>query len=116
MKHTIYALVDPNTNRVRYVGRTCKTVAQRLCGHLSPGKERESWPVYQWIRSLRPQEPIIVVLQEVEQIKTACGRPGQYEDSVASAEVKWMKRFERSQLFNAINRVSRAYRKLVNTP
>jgi hypothetical protein len=35
---------------------------------------------------------------------------------VAAAETKWMKRFERSGIFNWIDQRSRAYRRLVNPP
>jgi hypothetical protein len=94
------------------VGQTRKTVAERLQGHLFPGKQHESLPVYEWIRSLRPQQLIIVVLQEVEYEKIR--KEGRYESSAAAAETKWMKRFERSRIFNSVNRNSGAYRRLVN--
>ena len=34
MKHTIYALVDPNTHQVRYVGRTAQPPTLRFQNHV----------------------------------------------------------------------------------
>jgi hypothetical protein len=39
---------------------------------------------------------------------------GKYESRGEAAETKWMKRFERSPLFNTIKRNSRIYKRLVN--
>lgn len=110
MKYTIYALVDPNTREVRYVGQTGLTVAKRIQYHLWTAR-KDARPVYAWMRGLLPAVPIIVVLQEIER---PAGPVEQGGNSVLRAEIKWMKRFERSPLLCSINRDSRAYRDLVN--
>src|SRR5690348_11859576 len=115
MTHRIYALVDPETLLVRYVGRTSQTPQKRLAHHLSAARRNVQRPVYDWIRSITPARPIIVVLQEVDhaRVKRTDGQ-SRYESTVSAAETKWMKRFERSRIFNAIDRSSGAYRRLVN--
>lgn len=119
MKATIYALVDPNTNQVRYVGRTRQTPEQRLAAHLKPGNN--SHPVYAWMRSLQPALPVLVILQEgisTERKSSGTHRAGTYKQWTPDdrAEVKWMKRFERSPLLCSIPRDTDAYRTLVNPP
>jgi hypothetical protein len=113
MTHIVYALVDPNTLQVRYVGRTSQTAARRLRHHLGAARRGSPKSVYAWIRSIAPALPIIVVLQEVEHARIK-RNDGLYETTVAAAETKWMKRFERSKIFNSIDRSSGAYRRLVN--
>jgi hypothetical protein len=115
-KHIIYALVDPNTHQVRYVGQTCKTQKKRLYAHLSAAGRNFQKPVYDWIRGRAPEKPWIVVLQEIEnKIIKSDNRTG-YESAATAAEIKWMKRFQRSRLFNSILTNSRAYKRLVNQP
>jgi len=117
MKSYIYALVDPLTLRVRYVGQTNQTPKQRWRGHLNDAQSRNSKPLHAWINSLWPKHPLIVVLDVVEK-KYVPAWPdgnGATESTVNAAEMKWMKRFERSGLlFNVINRTCRVYRRLVN--
>jgi NUMOD3 motif len=60
----IYALCDPQSGEVRYVGQTRDMVA-RLCKHMrdvrySPPGSRH---VLDWIRSLAPVEPDVVILE-----------------------------------------------------
>lgn len=110
MTYTIYALVDPNTREVRYVGQTGLTVAKRLRYHLWTAR-KDPRPVYEWMRGLRPAAPIIVILQHIER---PAGPVDPGDNSVLRAEIKWMKRFERSPLLCSINRNCRAYRELVN--
>jgi hypothetical protein len=99
--------------QVRYVGRTSQKPSRRLGHHLSAAQRGVSRPVYDWIRSLGPARPILIVLQEVEYARIK--RPdGLYESTPAAAETKWMKRFERSRILNSIDRRSAAYRRLVN--
>lgn len=113
MKHAIYALADPNTHEVRYVGQTSRTLAKRLYDHMTAARRNVRTPLYDWIRRLSPERPVIVLLQTVHNEKVADSR-GKYESTAITAETKWMKRFERSQLLTPIARDSRAYRKLVN--
>lgn len=113
LTHIIYALADPDTHQVRYVGRTGQTAQQRLSHHLGAARRGHTAPVYDWIRGLAPRVPLLIILQELRNQKIALP-DGVYESTVEAAETKWMKRFERSQLFNRIKRHSRVYRRLVN--
>lgn len=113
MKHIIYALVDPQTRQVRYVGRTSQTLKQRLGHHLTAARRNVQKPVYAWIRSIAPETPIAVILQEVEYSRYARAK-GVYETTTEAAETKWMKRFERSGILNSINRHTKAYQRLIN--
>jgi hypothetical protein len=110
--HIIYALIDPNTHQVRYVGQTSKTPQERLQQHMYAAR-RNAKPVYDWIRNLAPAKPFIVVLQEVKNETQGRTEDLHYENTAASAETKWMKRFER-YILNAIPRHSAAYQRLVN--
>jgi GIY-YIG catalytic domain len=87
---TIYALVDPHTRHVRYVGRTRLTPAKRLEEHLALAGAGRQKPLYAWIRSLQ-DKPIIVILQEVEGVLG-------YRNSPQAVETKWIKRFRRTAL------------------
>lgn len=63
----IYALVCPNTERIRYVGK-CKDIKSRLSAHVSKAKgEHTKHHCAHWIRSLIQQglRPRIVVLKEL---------------------------------------------------
>lgn len=116
MKATIYALVDPNTHQVRYVGRTRKTINQRLKHHIASAKSGVKSPVYDWIRSLQVV-PVVVVLQDGIDVKrntSGAYSTRRYWTTDAAAETKWMKRFERSQLLCAIPRDSGVYKSLTN--
>lgn len=59
----IYALKDPETEQIRYVGKTEKYLNKRLSGHLS---SKETNHKYHWINSLKVKnlEPIISILEE----------------------------------------------------
>jgi hypothetical protein len=115
--YIIYALADPNTHEVKYVGQTSTTAEARLRHHLGAAQRNVRKPVYDWIRALAPAKPIVVILQTVEYgiVPRGDGPTSRYETTAAAAETKWMKRFERSRLFNSINRNSVAYRRLVNS-
>jgi hypothetical protein len=69
-------------------------------------------PVYDWIRGLLPAKPIIVVLQRIEESTQILN--AKREHKAHAAEVKWMKRFERFQLLQFVDRKRRAYQRLVN--
>ncbi len=118
-KTTVYALVDPHTHQVRYVGRTSKSVAARLREHCQlaenqPKNRHYLRPVYEWIRSLQPEQPVVIVLQEgIDVYQFSPGDRG-YVNTGEQAETKWMKRFERSPLLCSVNRKSWSYRALRN--
>lgn len=68
MKHVIYALIDPrNTNVVRYIGFTKKTLERRLIEHLSDARRGHMNHRCNWIRSLTKDNirPIISIIEEV---------------------------------------------------
>lgn len=109
MKHTIYALVDPNTGLIRYVGRTYDPHV-RLLGHLAAAS-KGSKPVHKWLRDIAPDRPYLIVLQELENTRTADNTIS----NVSVAEAKWLKRFRRTAL-NYIDRRCGADQDFVNSP
>ena len=116
MDYIIYGLIDPNTRKIRYIGQTQQTAEQRLLGHFNDAERRATKPLHFWIRSLRPLCPELVILERVEKRMVSAWPNGKglNESTIMAAEVKWMKRFEQSQLFNIVDRTGRVYRRLVN--
>lgn len=51
-KCIVYALSHPDTNEIRYIGQTIKTIERRFSCHLCKAKSGIKWPVYDWIRKL----------------------------------------------------------------
>jgi hypothetical protein len=92
----IYALVDPLTHLVRYVGQTMR-MDPRYRVHCS-GKDPSTG---MWVRSL-PQAPILVLLETVEQKIVPCKglastrSNSQLIKASTIAETKWIKRFRRT--------------------
>jgi hypothetical protein len=71
----IYALVDPRTLRIRYIGRTCTTLTVRLNGHIQTamrGKKVDKTKE-NWIRELKAEglRPAISLIQE-STLETLC--------------------------------------------
>ena len=67
---TIYTLEDPITNEVRYIGKTKRSLVDRMYSHMSNYKlERERSYKNSWIISLKRQnlKPIIKVLDIIEE-------------------------------------------------
>lgn len=62
----IYALIDPVTDEVRYIGKTETTLKKRYSGHLTDARRGHKRHVYNWIRQLLSLDlaPIIKVLEE----------------------------------------------------
>ena len=62
----IYALKDPNSGDIKYVGKTQDTV-ERLKKHIRDARRdsRKHTPVYQWVNSLvaMGQQPVIEVIE-----------------------------------------------------
>lgn len=76
---TIYALCDPGTVRIRYIGQT-KNLRQRISAHLSSARRGKRLAVCQWIRELNEQ-PSVLVLQECH-------------SSLDAAEMEWIALFD----------------------
>lgn len=69
MKVIIYVLIDPNTLKVRYIGRTSRDLYSRLHSHIHVARyETRKTHKESWIKSLlrNNQIPIIRKLTEVE--------------------------------------------------
>lgn len=63
IKYTIYKLIDPISNEIRYIGLTFNTLKQRLGSHMSePGKSHKC----NWIKKLKSQglKPIIESVED----------------------------------------------------
>lgn len=80
IKYTIYKLIDPNTNQIRYIGLTFNDLKQRLKSHLSePGKSHKNF----WIRKLKKEgfKPLIESVEEnISTYEEACQREIYYID------------------------------------
>lgn len=50
---TLYALVDPRTAQIRYIGRTSQSLVARLRGHCDyAARYRSTTPLMRWLRAL----------------------------------------------------------------
>jgi hypothetical protein len=72
----IYALKDPETGEIRYIGKT-NNPKKRMSSHLSPEKSK-SLPSIRWVLKLRKQnkKPIMEIIEET--------------DDWESCEIKWI--------------------------
>lgn len=64
---TIYALRDPTTGAIRYIGKTHIEVYKRVSGHLAEARKGNGTAKARWLRSLLEmgQRPDVVVLGRV---------------------------------------------------
>jgi hypothetical protein len=67
----VYALIDPRDLRIRYVGRTERSVPERLGQHI---KQTTSGAIGLWLADLRStgQQPSAVILESGEGIGAEC--------------------------------------------
>lgn len=67
----IYALLDPDTREVRYVGRTYQEISYRRSAHMKRASEGKDTPIYAWLRELasRHKMPKIIL---VDKIRESC--------------------------------------------
>lgn len=66
---TIYKMLDPDTKQIRYIGKTTKTIAQRLNGHLHGRESGQSQEMRDWLDGLiaagkRPVMEQIAVVED----------------------------------------------------
>ena len=89
--YRIYALVDPTSRLVRYVGRTHHALETRYVAHASGSTRGTAL----WVRTLAL--PPVAVLLEIGEEKRI-SRKGQAGtiSAGAFAETKWIKRFRRT--------------------
>jgi hypothetical protein len=97
----IYALIDPRTLRVRYVGRT-KNVARRMYGHQSDASRGKGGnaQLAEWLRCLASarKNPIVCILES---------REG--KESIL-AEMEWIAKLsDGNDLLNAVKMRAGAY-------
>lgn len=86
----VYALIDPRTDEVRYIGQTNNCLKYRFANHI--GKHARSLEHVQgrWLRELHAEnlEPIIVALERVD--KGHEWRPEGVLNPLTIAERKWI--------------------------
>ena len=87
----IYALTDPRTGRIRYIGRTVN-LTQRKQNHFSNIHSRS---LQAWYKRLAPRRPILTVLE-------VCPRA-----EMIAREYVWIHRYRRHRLLNHVYRVAR---------
>lgn len=62
---SVYALCDPRTHDLRYVGKTCRSLNERLADHMTPSYLKTSTYKNRWLRQLKSAglKPDIVLLE-----------------------------------------------------
>lgn len=61
----IYGLFNPETDELRYVGKTVRDLKERLNAHIVEAKRKTNYKC-RWINSIAPIKPIIELLDEVQ--------------------------------------------------
>lgn len=63
--HKIYALIDPRSKSIRYIGLTSSDLKHRLSEHICASKKKHTY-VYNWIRSIMKEEvkPEIILVED----------------------------------------------------
>jgi hypothetical protein len=72
----VYALCDPDTEEIRYIGKTMTSVARRLTGHRDCMRKGRQTHLYNWMRSLS-RDPVGRVLEEDP-------------EDLVEAEIRWI--------------------------
>jgi hypothetical protein len=90
--YTVYALVDPRTRRVRYVGLTMKPLAERVRGHQTPSVLAKKTAHGAWLRELRALglSPEGITLELIPHSHERCA-PSLRDERVAERD--WIERF-----------------------
>lgn len=65
---SIYKLLDPNTNRIRYVGATLLSIEQRVSEHLKDARRTEPTHKRHWLKLLASQDqvPLAMLLEKTD--------------------------------------------------
>jgi hypothetical protein len=76
----VYHLIDPNTSRIRYVGKA-EILIDRIKNHYKPCRLKDQTHKNNWLKSILIQNklPIVEVIEECENI-----------DTLNQAEIKWI--------------------------
>lgn len=99
--YTIYALIDPRDNTVRYVGKTYQPVKTRLAGHGGHVSAACGWIKALRVLGLQPQ---IVTLESFEGARPTHPRSGTPEGArLAELEYQWINHY-REQGASLLNR------------
>jgi hypothetical protein len=88
---TIYALVDPRTDKIRYVGKTTWPLAHRLRTHMADATAKPHTRRARWVNGLRA-EALRPTIRALEVVPTA-----EWE----TAERRWIRRLAHCDLTNA---------------
>jgi len=74
MINIIYVLIDPRNNSIRYVGVTCKSIHERLSGHIRTARHDNRTRRDRWINCLSSQglRPIIACIEETSDRNREC--------------------------------------------
>ena len=68
---TIYALLDPVSKEIRYVGCTILKLPKRLSLHVADAKKGRTAPVWGWIRTLAAR-PLVLALEQTQDENAEC--------------------------------------------
>src|SRR5579859_1651924 len=83
--HYVYALIDPRTSELRYVGITCQRPNVRYGHHLSMARNGDHSYRSRWIREVLAdgEKPVIVLLEETADRSRECYWIEQYRSEGA---------------------------------
>ena len=65
MPYIVYALSDPYSGDIRYIGQTSRGVDRRFAKHKENARLRVKSHLYNWMRSL-PTSPLLEIIEECE--------------------------------------------------
>ncbi len=83
----IYALTDPRSQQIRYVGKTCLAPIQRLAQHLKPSQINKQTHKARWLRQLILNNEKLL-LSALETCST--------KDAANKAEISWISQLRKN--------------------
>jgi len=65
---TIYALAEPDTQNVRYCGKTTRKIPHRMNGHRRDARQQPHRHLYYWLRKVYDsgKEPVVMICEELD--------------------------------------------------